>query len=1050
MLIQLIKWSLGNRTLVLALSLLTLGLGIHAGLKLPVEVLPDLTKPTVTLLTEAPGLAPEEVEANITQVLENALTGIPGLDRIRSNSDIGLSAIYAEFSWGTDIREARLLVSERLQAARENLPENAAPYMTPVSSLMGEILLIGLRSKLPPETQGGLSQSELRLIADWTIRPQLQALTGVAEVLSMGAGVRQLELRPDLQKLQAHRVSLAELETAARNATGNETGGFLDKGATEIMVRSLAMSIDPEQIGKTLVAYREGRAVLISDVAQVAWGQAPLRGDAGVSVAPATRPGSGVILSVTKAPGVDTRELSGRIRKCLHELSPGLPGGMETVFLFQQQDFIDRAMENLSEAIRDGALMVALVLALFLMQVRTTAITLTAMPLSFATTLLSFQALGVSVNSMTLGGLAVAIGMVVDDAIVDVENVHRRLVANQQLISPRPVDQVILRASSEVRGSILYATILIILVFSPLLGLGGVEGRLFAPVATATMVSMGASFLVSMTLIPVLCSLLLRKPGKAHDSALGRLLRRILENWVLKPVLRFPLYVLGLVLLAAVGVSLLYPGMKRSFLPSFREETALLAISSAPGTSLVEMQRLCDAVESQLLQVPEVRKLGRRIGRAEQGDHIVPVSSAEFDIDFADPREVPSARPRKEVLTELLTRARKVPGVFAAVSGPMADRIGHMLSGVSAPVAIKIFGPDLDVLGRVAQQVQDLTAKVPGLGRATMDPQARIPQLRIEPRRDRAIAHGVTPGQINEHVSTLIGGRKIAELREGKRVFPFVIRLAEELRDAPGAVSQLPFQTGGGLWVPLSAVADIQEARGPNLILRENGQRRLVLALRPQEGDVGLLVDELKRRIHSETALPEGTFINIEGEFKAREEASARITVLSVCALGLILVLLWRHFRSFMLALQVLCSIPLALMGGLVLTKMLLAEISLASIVGFIAVAGIAARNGIMMVSHYLHLMREEGEGWGESLVIRGTLERMSPVLMTALAAGIALVPLLRAADQPGKELLHPVAVVIVGGLVSSTLLEFVIRPVLFLKFGRAAALRSLERARRS
>lgn len=1048
MLNRLIQWSLAHRAIILGLSLVVLVLGLQSGLRLPVEVLPDLTKPTVVILTESPGLAPEEVESRVTRPIENALMGVAGLTRLRSNSDVALSLVYAEFDWSTDIHTARMLVQERLQSARGQLPVGVQPFMTPVASLMGEILLVGVRSTVPEGEPGYLPPSDVRTLADWTLRPRLQSIAGIAEILNMGGGVKQIEVRPDPYRMLAHDVSFADLEKAVAEAASTTTGGFINTGPTEIMVRNLAMTTDLGELARTVIKHVNDRPVTLSDVATVAWGIEPMRGDATVSQPPEKKPTYGVIMSITKSPGFDTRALTAQIKTALAELQPGLPPGVETLPLFQQKDFIDHAIGNLKDAIRDGALMVTIILFIFLLNVRTTVITLTAIPMSFAITLLVFQRFGISVNSMTLGGLAVAIGMVVDDAIVDVENVFRRLRENAALASPRPKREVIASASGEVRSSIFYATVLIILVFLPLLGLGGVEGRLFAPIAIATIVSMAASFVVSLTLIPVLCSLVLKpKPGRTHaDGWLVARLKRLLRATSLRLALDHPLPVLVLVLAGMAAAFLLYPKMGKDFLPAFREETALIAVTSAPGTSLEEMNRISDVIEMQILAVPEVRKVGRRLGRAERGDHVVPVSTAEFDVDFREPKDGASGRARADILADINRRLKTVPGTFSVVGGPLADRIGHMLSGVSAPVAIKIFGPDLDTLRRLGTEVQAVARTIPGFADAKLDQQATIPQLRIEADRDRATAYGITPGALNDQLGALIGGRQIAELRDGPRTVNLVLRLPLPWRDTPERIAQLPVETENGRRVPLSLVADVREARGPNVIFRENSQRRFTVAIKPTVRDVGARVERLQAEVKARVPLPEGYFITYEGEFQAQRDATQRILLFSAVVVVVIVFLLYGYFQSASLALQVMLNIPLALVGGLVFTWLKVDNISIATLVGFIAVGGVAARNGIMMLSHYLHLMKHEGEGFTREMVIRGTLERMVPVLMTALAAGIALIPLVLAGDQPGKEILHPVAVVIVGGLVSSTLLDFLVTPALFYRFGRKAAERALQR----
>ena len=1050
MLNKMIQWSLANRAIVLGLSLIVLVLGLQIGVKLPVEVLPDLTKPTVIILTEASGLAPEEVETRVTQPLESALMGVAGLTRLRSNSDVALSLVYAEFGWDTDIYKARVLVQERLQSAREQLPENVQPFMTPVASLMGEILLVGVRSTIKEGEPGYIPPRDVRALADWTIKRRLQSIPGIAEILNMGGGVKQIEVQPDPFRMQAHNVTFAELEEAVAKAANTTTGGFLSSGPTEIMVRNLAMTTDLGEIARTVIKKVGDRPITLRDVAKVEWGIEPMRGDATVSQTPEKTPTYGVIMSITKSPGFDTRALTEQIKAALEELKTSFPKGVETTLLFQQKDFIDHAIGNLKEAIRDGAIMVTIVLFLFLLNLRTTFITLMAMPMSFAITLLVFHRFGISVNSMTLGGLAVAIGMVVDDAIVDVENVFRRLRENAASPHPRPKLQVIGRASGEVRNSILYATILIILVFLPLLGLSGVEGKLFAPIAIATIISMVASFIVSLTLIPVLCSLLLNpKPGAEHkDGRFVRFLKNLLRATLLRVGLNFPLPVLGLVAVGMVAAFMLYPKMSKDFLPAFKEETALIAVTSAPGTSLEEMNKISDVIEQQILAVPEVRKVGRRLGRAERGDHVVPVSTAEFDVDFRElvGHESTAKRGRKEILDDINRRLKTVPGVFAAVSGPLADRIGHMLSGVSAPVAIKVFGPDLDTLRRLGTEVQTVAKTIPGFEDAKLDQQSSIPQLRIEANRDRAIAYGVTPGALNDQLSALLGGKEIAELREGQRAVNLVIRLPLEWRDSPEKIARLPIETESGQRIPLSLVADVREAKGPNVIFRENSQRRFTIAIKPTVRDVGALVTRLQGEVREKVKLPEGYFITYEGEFQAQKDATERIVLFSAVVFLIIVFLLYGYFQSMALALQVMLSIPLSLIGGLVYTWLKVDNISIATLVGFIAVGGVAARNGIMMLSHYLHLMKHEGEEFSREMVERGTLERMVPVLMTALAAGIALIPLVLAGDQPGKEILHPVAVVIVGGLISSTLLEFLVRPLIFFHLGRKAAAQAIER----
>ena len=1035
MLNHLIRFSLKNRALVIATALLVIFMGARTATELPVEVLPDMTKPTVTVLTEAPGLAPEEVETLVTRPLENTLLGIGGLDRLRSNSDVGLSLVFVEFAWGTDIYKARQLVQERLQAAK--LPDNTRSGMTPVSSLMGEILLLGLKSE-----DNSIAPMDLRTFAEWTVARRLQSIPGVAEVLAIGGGVKQLHVEPDPLKMQVEGVSLDELENAVSLAAGNATSGYLQSGPREIMVRNLAMTADPADIAASNVKRIGDRNITIGDVAEVKFGVATMRGDAGIAFEGDEKETSGIILSIDKAPGFDTLKLSADIEKALADLRPSLPAGVEAEILFRQGDFIDSAIGNLKEAIRDGAIMVTIILLLFLLNLRTTFITLTAIPLSFAITLLTFKWFGVSVNSMTLGGIAVAIGMVVDDAIVDVENVFRRLKENASLPLPRPRLDVIASASSEVRSSILYATILIILVFVPLLGLAGLEGRLFQPIAIATIVSMIASFVVSLTVIPVLCSFLLKpREDKEHrDGFLVRLLKSFTKATFLRAAFGAPLVVIGVVIMLVVGAAMLYPSMGKEFLPTFNEGSATISFASAPGSSLKQSNEVGETAVKLLLEIDEVKSVGRRAGRAERDDHVMPVSVNEFDVEFHK-----GGRDREVVFAEIRDKLKTIPGTFVNVGQPIGHRLSHMLSGVSAKIAVKIHGPDLTTLRRLGTQVKEAGQTISGLTDVNLEAQVPIPQIRIEVNRVRARTEGLLPGEINQQVSRLLGGSLLGELREGETTVDLVLRLPESWRTYPEKISELLIQTPDGRHIPLYLVADIYEVTGPNVINRENGQRRIVIGANTDERDLESLVKNWQLAVADQVKLPPGYTLRFEGEYLARQQASKRILILFGIVAVVIAVLLTGYFRSVSLSLQVMLNLPLALAGALAFTWCKIDNISIATLVGFIAVGGVAARNGIMMISHYLHLMRHEGETFGIALITRGTLERLVPVLMTALSAGIALIPLVLSPGEPGKEILHPVAVAIVGGLISSTLLDLVVTPAVFYLIGRKAAEKALR-----
>ena len=1044
MLDRLIRFSLRQRGLILMGALVLMIFGVRKTIETPVDVLPDLTKPTVTLLTEAKGYSPEEVETLISIPLENSLMGVTGVDRIRTTNDIGLSLIFVEFDWGTDIYKARQFVQERLMGVNETLPEGITPYMTPVTSLMGDIMLVGLR-----DPTHRTSPRDLRTIADWVVARRLQSSPGIAEVLVMCGGVKQIQVQPDPERMLLHQVTYEQLRDAATEAVKNTTGGFLTERPEEIMVRNLAMTTDPEVIAATVVAYRNDRPIHLHDVADVKWDVEPMRGEAGFGVAGREPDADGnlgtraAILSVRKAPGFDTIKLTEEVDKALAELQKSLPEGAELVPLYRQEEFINLSIENLVEALRDGAIMVAIVLFLFLLNLRITAITLTAIPLSLGLTILVFELFGLTVNSMTLGGLAVAVGMVVDDAIVDVENVFRRLRENAARENPLPKLEVIARASSEVRSSILYATLLIILVFLPLMALTGLEGRLFTPIAIATIVSMAASFIVSLTVIPALSSFLLNpRPGKAHrDFIFVRWLKAGFRATWMRFALSQPLLVVGITGALMVVAWMADSKMGRNFLPPFRVPTTRVAATLDPGASLKMTSEISDVAIERLLRIPGVKTAAFRAGRAERGDHVVPVSSIEIDVEF-DPS---AGRERDEILADIRETMRTIPGTFSAMSGPLADRVGHMLSGVSAKVAVKIFGPDLDELRRIGTEVAEIARTIPGLEEARTEQQASVPQLRIEPDPERAAAYAVTHAAPTTEMSGLMGGEHVAELYEGVRVFDLVVRLPEEWRENPERLRTLYVDTKADQLVPLDTVADIRMATGPNTIKRENLRRRFVVAINPTVDDLVSAVDKLKARVADEIELPEGYTVSYEGEYLAQKEAARIIAVMSAVVLLVVVFLLHSYFRSMNFVALVLTIIPVSLIGGVLYTRMTLDNVSIATLVGFIAVGGIAARNNIMLISHYLHLMKHEGEGFTRQMVVRGTEERLVPILMTALAAGIALIPLVLSSDKPGKEILNPVAIVIVGGLVSSTVLGLLVTPALFYRFGRKAAEKSVR-----
>jgi len=1023
---RLIELSLRNRLFVVAVSVLLLVYGIVVVRDLPVDVFPDLNRPLVTILTEARGLAPEEVETLVTWPLETAVNGAPGVIRVRSNSGIGLSILFVEFDWGTDIYRARQLVQERLQLATEKLPEGVSPVMGPVSSIMGEILLIGISSR-----DGTTPPMELRSIADWVVRQRLLTIPGVAQVIPIGGGVTQYQVLADPPRMAAFSVTLDQVVDAAARSQINTPGGFLEGGNREALVRNIGRTASLEEIRATVVASRDGVPIRLADVSEVAFGKQVMRGDAGVNGEPA------VIVSVQKQPAVDTIALTQRVEAALEDIQHGLPQDVELRLLFEQARFIEAAVANVEEAIRDGAVMIAVVLLLFLLNVRTTLITLTAIPLSFVATAIFFRFAGISINTMTLGGLAVAIGMVVDDAIVDVENVFRRLRENRHAAQPRPPLRVIADASAEVRNSILYATLLIILVFVPLFGLAGIEGRLFAPIGVATIVAMATSFLVSLTVIPALCSYLLPRMKRMQTEADSWLVRKLKEadrRYVLHYTLRHPYWTVGAAALLVAGAFAPYPLMGKEFLPEFNEGTATINVLVAPGTSLRESNRIGAIAEKLLLSVPEVRSTGRRTGRAELDEHAEGVHYTEIDVDLLD-----SERSREEILREIREKLSRIPGIALNVGQPISHRLDHMLSGVRAQVAVKLFGDDLGVLRAKAAEMQAALSGVPGVVDLQTEKQVLIPQVQIRIDRGRAQLYGVQVGDLAERLETALNGRVVGQVLRGQRTYDVYVWYRETFRRDLDAIRSALIDTPSGEKVPMGLLADVREAKGPNIINRENVRRRIVVSANVSDRDLASTVADMQTVVAG-VALPPGYSVSFEGQFQSQQEATRLIAVLSLFTLATMFLLLYSHFRSMMIVAQILLNVPLAFVGGLALTYVMVGRISIATLVGLITLAGIASRNTIMMISHYLHLMKHEGEGFDAGMIVRGSLERLVPVTMTALVAGLALIPLVLAAGEPGKEILYPVAVVILGGLLSSTVLDMAVTPALFFAFGRRAA----------
>jgi CzcA family heavy metal efflux pump len=1030
-----VRYSLNNRLLVLAAAALMMIYGALTAWRTPVDVFPDLNKPLITVLTEAGGMAPQEVEQLVTFPLETALNGMPGVTRVRSTSGVGLSLVYAEFDWGTDVYRNRQLVAERLAVVRAQMPGDITPVMGPVSSIMGEVMLVAL----PLAASAGkaaASPMAAREYADFVLRPRLLSIPGVSQVIPIGGEVRTLRVAPDTARLAQFGVSLTQVEQAMKGYAGNAGGGFIDLNSREYLIRHLGRSNRAEDLAGIAVAWKDGRPILLEQVASVAFAAGLKRGDAGYNGLPA------VVVSVQKQPDADTVKLTAQIDNALAELKQGLPSGLaEPRVLFRQADFIQASIGNVAEALRDGAIMVAIVLFAFLLSARTTVISLLAIPLSLAVTALVFKWLGQSINVMTLGGLAIAIGELVDDAVVDVENILRRLKQNRAAGSPLSVLEVVRRASVEVRSGIVYATVIVVLVFVPLFALPGIEGRLFAPLGIAYIVSILASMVVSMTVTPVLSYYLLPTMKRLDhgDSPLVAWLKRV-DAKLLTWSFRRARWLISVATLAVVAAAVTVPFFSRAFLPAFNEGSLVLGFVMQPGTSLAEANRLGALAETLIRQVPEVTQVGRRTGRAELDEHAEGVHSAEIDVDLKH-RGDGKARDREAIMADIRNRLASLPAQ-TTIGQPISHRLDHLLSGVRAQIAVKIFGDDTDTLRGLAEQLRVQLATVPGLVDLTVEKQVLIPQIAVRLDQRKVAQAGLSPGEAIRVLKALTDGAHGADIVDGARRYELVLRLPDNRR-SPQDLERTLIDTPMGR-IPVASIASVEESDGPNQIGRENGRRRIIVYANTDGGDMGRIVGSI-RTIIAKTALPSGNFISLEGQFQAQEQATRLIAGLSMVSLTMMFLVLYSRYRSVVLSAIIMANIPLALIGSVVAMWIANVSLSVASMVGFITLAGIATRNGILKISHYINLCKFEGETFSQAMIVRGSLERLTPVLMTALVAAFALTPLLLAADAPGKEILHPVAVVIFGGLVSSTLLDTLLTPVLFWLFGEKATQRLIQ-----
>lgn len=1050
MLDKLIKISLQNRLLVLSIASLLMIYGVFSILNLPVDVLPDLNRPRVTIFLETNGMAPEEIETQITLPVEAVLNGAPGVETVRSSSTIGIGMVFVEFDWKTDIYRARQLVAEKMQTVQ--LPNGIVPVMGPISSVMGQIMLVGISAD-------STSSFDLRTMADFAIRRRLMSIKGISQVIPIGGDQLQYQVLISSAKLKQFNLSIDEVDRAMQLTNQNSTGGFFNQYGSEVLIRNVGRAYSLEDLSNTVVANRDGLPVLLSQVADVQFGAAVRRGDASINGSPA------VILTVEKQPSFNTVDLTAEVEKALKELQTSLPPDVKlNPHIFQQKSFIVAALTNVEHALRDGFILVMIVLFLFLLNFRTTLITLTAIPLSLVITAIVFKLFGFSINTLTLGGLAIAIGELVDDAIVDVENVFRRIRENRASDHPIPVLHVVYSASSEIRNSIVYATIIVVLVFIPLFYMEGIEGRIFAPLGIAYITSILASLGVSLTVTPVLCSYLLghekRDQGKLSGSSQGAtnksFLRSIkslfsgsgshqdspLVKWLKRKDTKLlhwgldrPKFIIGVsIALILTSISVL-PFLGTEFLPPFNEGSFTINLSTPPGTSLEESNKIGTMAEELMLEVPEVQYVSRRTGRAELDEHVEPVSNSEIDVELKKDLE----RNRDEIVSDIRQKLEILKGVSINVGQPISHRLDHLLSGVRAQVAIKLFGDDLMDLRANANKIASVIKPINGVVDVQVERQVMVPKLLIKINREALQRYGLQAGKVAQDLEIFYNGKVTGQVLDGDKSFDILLRANDNERSNIESIRNTLIDAPDGTLIPLQQIASIENTSSINSITRENAQRKITISCNVQDRDLGTTVKEIQDIIRKDIELPKGYYVQYGGQFESQQSASKLMAMLGLFSFIGIFLVLFSHFKSYQIVAQIMLNIPLALIGSVIAVMLTGGVFSVATMVGFITLTGIASRNGIMMLSHYLHLIEHEGESFSKEMIVRGSLERLVPVLMTALVAALALIPLTMDPQAPGKEILYPVATVILGGLVSSTLLDMIVTPVVFYKFGEKA-----------
>lgn len=1023
MLNRIISFSLKNRPLIVGLSILLLLIGSWTAWKMEVDVFPDLNAPTVVVMTEARGMAAEEVERLVTFPIETAVNGATDVRRVRSSSTTGFSVVWVEFDWGTDVYRDRQIVTEKLSTLGDALPDGVgSPTLGPQSSIMGEVMFIGL-------TADSTSAGSLRTLADWTIRPRLLATGGVAQVSVLGGELMEYQIRLHPDRMRHYGVSLNEVLAASRNMNRNATGGVLYEGGNEYIVRGVMNTLDPQEMGKAVIKRTEaGLPIVLADVATVQVGpKRPQTGLASINQKPA------VLLTVTKQPGTGTLELTEALDREVEELKSSLPADVHiNTHLYRQQDFIDASISNIQQSLLEGGIFVVLVLFIFLMNARTTVISLVTIPLSLVITILVLELMGLTINTMSIGGMAIAIGSLVDDAIVDVENVFKRLRQNASLPEAQrlPRREVIFQASREVRMPILNSTLIIIVSFVPLFFLSGLEGRMLAPLGISFMVSLFASTLVALTLTPVLCSYLLRgkkRSGEEIISAEPRWVRAMkngysrLLTWATGKASRGILIVTGTLVVVTIG---LFFTLGRSFLPPFNEGSFTINVSTLPGISLEESNRIGLQAEKLILQVPEVRAVARKTGRAELDEHALGVNTSEMEVPYTL-----NERSKEEVMADLRHRLATLPGVSVEIGQPISHRIDAMLSGTKAGIAIKVFGPDLTRLHSLGVEIQQAVHDIEGVVDLNVEQQVERPQLVVRPRRELLARYGITIPEFAEYVNAALGGEVVDQVPDGNRTFDLTVRMADDALSTQDRIRALLLTTPDGKQIPLTEVAEVISTAGPNTISRENAQRKLVVSANVTGRDMRSVVNEMREAINQKVAMPEDYHVVFGGQFESEENASRLLLGLSVVSILAIFLLLYLQFRSWSQATVVLLNLPLALIGGVLALTLTGGVISIPAIIGFISLFGIATRGGMLLVDRYNELTLQGLTR--QEAVMQGSMDRLLPIIMTALSSALALIPLALGGDLPGNEIQSPMAKVMLGGLLTSTLLNLVVIPIM-------------------